>query len=116
MVPYEEFHIFTIHFEPPKRGPPLYKGQNWSFIWRFHCILYSINTRYDISVIYYLLVTAFRLHCFSIASNIIITDSISASNSSITSTSVSITIISTSSNSTSISSQLYIGGILRMKW
>ncbi len=31
MVPNVEFHIFTIHFEPPKRGQPLYKGQNvWS--------------------------------------------------------------------------------------
>ncbi len=30
MVPNEEFNIFTIHFEPPKREP-LYKGQNaWS--------------------------------------------------------------------------------------
>ncbi len=27
MVPNEEFHIFTIHFEPPKREQPLYKGQ-----------------------------------------------------------------------------------------
>ena len=31
MVPNEELHILTIHFEPPKRGQPLYKGQNaWS--------------------------------------------------------------------------------------
>ncbi len=28
MVPNEEFHIFTIHFESLKRGQPLYKGQN----------------------------------------------------------------------------------------
>ena len=26
MVPEVEFHIFTIHFEPLKRGQPLYKG------------------------------------------------------------------------------------------
>ena len=26
MVPNEELHILTIHFEPPKRGQPLYKG------------------------------------------------------------------------------------------
>ncbi len=31
MVPNVEFHIFTIHFEPPKRGQLLYKGQDaWS--------------------------------------------------------------------------------------
>ncbi len=31
MVPNEELHILTIHFEPPKRGQPLYKGQDvWS--------------------------------------------------------------------------------------
>ncbi len=31
MAPNEELHILTIHFEPPKRGQPLYKGQNaWS--------------------------------------------------------------------------------------
>ncbi len=31
MVPNVEFHIFTIHFEPLKRGQPLYKGQDvWS--------------------------------------------------------------------------------------
>ncbi len=31
MVPNEELHILTIHYEPPKRGQPLYKGQNaWS--------------------------------------------------------------------------------------
>ncbi len=28
MVPNEELHILTIHCEPPKRGQPLYKGQN----------------------------------------------------------------------------------------
>ncbi len=28
MAPNEEFHILTIHFEPLKRGQPLYKGQN----------------------------------------------------------------------------------------
>ncbi len=28
MVPNEELHILTIHFEPPKRGQPLYKRQN----------------------------------------------------------------------------------------
>ncbi len=28
MVPNEELLILTIHFEPPKRGQPLYKGQN----------------------------------------------------------------------------------------
>ena len=43
MVPNEELLILTIHFEPPKRGQPLYKGQNaWSQavlynILRFHC-------------------------------------------------------------------------------
>ncbi len=26
MVPNEELHILTIHYEPPKRGQPLYKG------------------------------------------------------------------------------------------
>ena len=27
----KNFHIFTIHFGPPKRGQPLYKGQDaWS--------------------------------------------------------------------------------------
>ncbi len=47
MVPIEEFHIFTIHYEPPKRA--LYKGQHFnmscpkvSFIWRFHCTCISI--------------------------------------------------------------------------
>ncbi len=31
MVPIVEVHIFTIHFEPPKRGQPLYKIQDvWS--------------------------------------------------------------------------------------
>ncbi len=31
MVPNEELHILTIHFEPLKRGQPLYKGRNgWS--------------------------------------------------------------------------------------
>ncbi len=32
MVPKEELHIMTIHFEPRKKeGQPLYKGQNaWS--------------------------------------------------------------------------------------
>ncbi len=31
MVPNEEINILTIHFEPPKRGQPLYKGQDaWS--------------------------------------------------------------------------------------
>ena len=31
MVQNEEFHVFTIHFEPPKRRQPLYKGLNaWS--------------------------------------------------------------------------------------
>ena len=31
MVPNEELHILTIHYEPPKRGQPLYKGQYaWS--------------------------------------------------------------------------------------
>ena len=31
MVPNVEFHIFTIHFESPKRGQRLYKGQDvWS--------------------------------------------------------------------------------------
>ncbi len=28
MVPNEELHILTIHFEPLKRGQPLYKGQD----------------------------------------------------------------------------------------
>ncbi len=27
MFPIEKLHILTIHFEPPKRGKPLYKGQ-----------------------------------------------------------------------------------------
>ncbi len=32
----EEFHILTIHFEPPKRGQPPYKGQDaWS-----QCVFY----------------------------------------------------------------------------
>ena len=31
MVPNVKLHILTIHFEPLKRGQPLYKGQNaWS--------------------------------------------------------------------------------------
>ena len=31
MIPNEKFNIFTIHFEPPKRGQPLYKEQYaWS--------------------------------------------------------------------------------------
>ncbi len=31
MVPNEGLHILTIYFEPPKRGQPLYKGQDaWS--------------------------------------------------------------------------------------
>ncbi len=31
MVANEDHHIKTIHFEPPKRGQPIYKGQNaWS--------------------------------------------------------------------------------------
>ncbi len=31
MVPNEELQILTIHFKPPKRKQPLYKGQNaWS--------------------------------------------------------------------------------------
>ncbi len=31
MVPNEELHILTIHYEPPKRGQSQYKGQNaWS--------------------------------------------------------------------------------------
>ncbi len=31
MVPNEKLHILTIHFELPKRGQPLYKGQDvWS--------------------------------------------------------------------------------------
>ncbi len=31
MVPNEEFHILTIYFEHPKRGQPLYDGQDaWS--------------------------------------------------------------------------------------
>ncbi len=28
MIQNEEFHILTINFEPPKRGQPLYKGQD----------------------------------------------------------------------------------------
>ncbi len=36
MVPNEEFHILKIHYEPLKRGQPLYKGQDaWS-----QCVLY----------------------------------------------------------------------------
>ncbi len=47
MVPNEEFHIFTIHFEPPKREQPLYKGQcvpspKVSFIWRFYCTQFLV--------------------------------------------------------------------------
>ncbi len=31
MVPIIEFHILTVHFEPPKRGQSLYKRQYaWS--------------------------------------------------------------------------------------
>ncbi len=31
MVPNVELHILRVHFEPPKRGQPLYKGQDaWS--------------------------------------------------------------------------------------
>ncbi len=31
MVPNEELHILTIHFEPPNRGQPLYNEQDaWS--------------------------------------------------------------------------------------
>ncbi len=42
MIPNVEFHIFTIHYEPPKRGHPLYIGQDASFqgdllLLRFHC-------------------------------------------------------------------------------
>ncbi len=41
--------IVLIHFEPPRRGQPLYKGQNTliyigpkvSFVWRFGCIWIS---------------------------------------------------------------------------
>ncbi len=40
MVPNDELYILTVHFELPKRGQPLYKGQDvWSqlsFMWRFH--------------------------------------------------------------------------------
>ncbi len=28
MIPHEELYILTIHFEPPNRGQPLYKGQD----------------------------------------------------------------------------------------
>ena len=31
-------HIFIIHFEPPKRGQPLYKGQNGPIIWWFNLL------------------------------------------------------------------------------
>ncbi len=49
MVPNEVLHILTIHFESPKSGQPLFKGQDvWSvpmvsFIWRFHCSIIVIN-------------------------------------------------------------------------
>ena len=34
--------ILTIHFEPPKRGQPLYKGQDvWSVVPR--CPLYGVS-------------------------------------------------------------------------
>ncbi len=38
MAPNEEFHIFTILFGHPKRGQPLYKGQN---AWSQGCPLYG---------------------------------------------------------------------------
>ncbi len=28
MVQNDEIHILTIHFEPPKRGQPLYRAQD----------------------------------------------------------------------------------------
>ncbi len=28
MIPNEDLLILTIHFEPPQRGQPLYKGQD----------------------------------------------------------------------------------------
>ena len=37
MAPNVEVHIFTIHFEPPKRGQPLYKGQD---VW-YKGVLYN---------------------------------------------------------------------------
>ncbi len=45
MVPNEELHILTIHFEPPKRGQPLYNGQNA----RSQVVLYM-----EVSLYYYI--------------------------------------------------------------
>ena len=39
MVPNVAFHILTVHFEPPKRGKPLYKGQDACLVSR--CPLYG---------------------------------------------------------------------------
>ncbi len=39
MVPNEQLHILTIHFEPPKRGQPLYKGRDVQLVPR--CPLYG---------------------------------------------------------------------------
>ncbi len=59
MVPNIEFHILTIHFEPPKRGQPLYKGQD---DWSRWCPIYNGGStvcikgqpiyKYDIRVLY----------------------------------------------------------------
>ena len=48
MVPNEEFHIFTIHFEPPKREQSLYKGHLCLvpryplYAWRFYCTQFLV--------------------------------------------------------------------------
>ena len=47
MVLNEEFHILTIHFEPPKRGQPLYKGQSACMVPRYP--LYGGSTLFSIS-------------------------------------------------------------------
>ena len=48
MVLNEEFHILTIHFEPPKRGQPLYKGQSACMVPRYP--LYGGSTLLSIQV------------------------------------------------------------------
>ncbi len=39
MVPNDELHILMRHFEPPKRGQPLYKGQN---VWSQHVLYMEV--------------------------------------------------------------------------
>ncbi len=60
MVPNEELHILTIHFEPPKRGQPLYKGQDaWS-----HGVLYSGGS----TVYVYVFITDLHVYMVTIVS------------------------------------------------